>query len=508
MLKERHRIFVSILVGIDTLVIADAQLMTVVLGGDDATRLLLPPGLGAMATATASPGAHALANWSFVVPVVGGLVVTLLCMLVAGLYRPRRDRSFGGEIIDILKATVASCALLVIAFRVLAPLAGFNEPSGRLLLIHLATLTAFLAAHRFVFRLVLRRLRERGWNLRHVAIIGTGRLGQIACHTFARNSWTGIHCAYFVSHHDTTRRTTCLDHPVAGGLDDLETVLAARKVDGVVIALPQTRSYLIPNLLMRLERFPVEVRIIPDVSPKYMPLNLSISELDGMPVLAVRQSPLNGYAGLLKRGLDIVLSAAALIVFGVPMLLLALLVKLSSSGPVFFTQTRVGMGGKSFQLYKFRTMRWDPRPAVPSGQVQAIAATTRGRKGSPHGREAWTQRNDPRITPVGRWLRCCSLDELPQLLNILRGDMSLVGPRPERQDLLEHFREDWRGYMLRQNIKAGLTGWAQINGLRGDTSLRKRLQYDLYYIRNWSIMFDLRILLLTVIRGFRHPNAH
>jgi len=229
------------------------------------------------------------------------------------------------------------------------------------------------------------------------------------------------------------------------------------------------------------------VRIVPDIHPRYMLQNMAMSELDGMPVLSIRESPLHGVGGAAKRVIDLVGATFALAAFTPLMLLIALAVRLNSPGPVIFKQRRVSLGGESFDILKFRTMFYaedESRPAT------------------------WTGRNDPRVTTVGRWLRRTSLDELPQLLNVIFGEMSLVGPRPERPELIARFREDWRGYMLRQHVKAGITGWAQVNGLRGDTSLRKRLQLDLFYIRHWSLGFDLKILWLTVLRGFVHRNAH
>jgi lipopolysaccharide/colanic/teichoic acid biosynthesis glycosyltransferase len=197
-----------------------------------------------------------------------------------------------------------------------------------------------------------------------------------------------------------------------------------------------------------------------------------------------------------KRALDVAGSVGLLMAFGLPMLAIALAVRLSGGeGPVIFRQERMSLNGQRFKIFKFRTMRH------VDDERQVLRDAGRGT-------DAWTRRDDPRITAVGRFLRNTSLDELPQLFNVLLGEMSLVGPRPERPELIERFREDWRGYMLRQNVKAGITGWAQVNGLRGDTSLRKRLQYDLFYIRNWSFAFDLRILWLTLFRGFAHPNAH
>jgi exopolysaccharide biosynthesis polyprenyl glycosylphosphotransferase len=219
---------------------------------------------------------------------------------------------------------------------------------------------------------------------------------------------------------------------------------------------------------------------------------MMISELDGMPILSYRECPSAGLGGLTKRALDIAGSIGAMLLFSPVFIFTAMAVRLTSPGPVIFKQRRVSLGGRTFKIYKFRTMYHVQDE--DSGWSQL--------------RNKWTERDDPRITPIGRWLRRTSLDELPQLLNVLKGQMSLVGPRPERPELIARFREDWRGYMLRQHVKAGMTGWAQVNGLRGDTSLKKRLQYDLFYVRHWSFWFDVRILWLTVFRGFVHRNAH
>ena len=429
--------------------------------------------------------------------VLAGLPILLLGMGVAGLYKPRRDGSFFSEAADLSKAILLGWGMLIIGLLVVKPSFFQQHDPAFLVLIYPVILFLFLTIHRRIFRSVLHFFRKRGWNQRHFAIIGTGRLGQIAYHTFLRNSWTGINAAYFISHHDSTRREECLGKPVLGGLDDLNDILDNHPIDGVVIALPQSRSHMLPQLMMRLEGFAIDVRIIPDVRPRYMPINLSVHELDGMPILTMRQSPMLGYAALIKRTVDIIVSLFAIIFFGIPMALIAVLVKLTSRGPVIFKQTRVSVGGKVFIIYKFRTM-----------YINGDQHHTSTLDNNLHGKAVWTKRYDPRVTPIGKILRRMSLDELPQLFNVLIGNMSLVGPRPERLDLIDDFRKDWRGYMLRQNIKPGMTGWAQINGLRGDTSLRKRLQYDLYYIRHWSIGFDLRILWLTIFRGFRNPNAH
>jgi Undecaprenyl-phosphate glucose phosphotransferase len=353
-----------------------------------------------------------------------------------------------------------------------------------------------LLAWRYAFRTTLRALRRRGWNLRHVGIIGTGRLGQVVCHTLRRNSWTGIHPSFFISHHATTNRRTCMDLPVLGGLKDLEQLLDAQDVSGVFIAMPGRMTAALPDVLTRLSRYPVDVRVVPDMNPRFMPVNMAAGELEGMPILSVRESPIaGGWGRVAKRGLDLLGACLALVVFAVPMAIIAVAVRLSGPGPIVFRQERMSLNGQCFRIFKFRTMRHESAGTAPSAETD-------------RGRESWTQRDDPRITRVGRLLRRTSLDELPQLVNVLLGEMSLVGPRPERPELIEQFREDWRGYMLRQNVKAGMTGWAQVNGWRGNTSIEKRIEHDLYYIENWSLLLDVKILVLTLFRGFGQKHAY
>lgn len=224
-------------------------------------------------------------------------------------------------------------------------------------------------------------------------------------------------------------------------------------------------------------------------------INMSANEGYDMPVPSVRETPVSGWGTVAKRVLDLVGALILLAVFLVPMVVLGLLVYLcGGGGPVIFRQERMSLNGQRFRIFKFRTME----------SRNAKRATIRDVS---RGIEAWMTANDPRITAVGRFLRRTSLDELPQLFNVLLGDMSLVGPRPERPELFERFREDSPGYVLRHNAKAGMTGWAQVNGLRGGTSLRKQLQYDLFYIRNWSLLFDLRILWMALTRGLRRPRT-
>lgn len=481
MLREQHRFFLTVLVAADFVLIVLAGLAAYwvrfgLLSG------VLPADAGEMVTFRT----HAI-------PMAIAGPIMLAAMYWAGQYRPRRDERFHLEAIAIVKGVVVGVAGTVALFSVFQNvLFDGRHYSAWQFGIYGACTAGVLLAWRFGFRMSLRAIRRRGWNLRHVAIIGTGRLGQLVYHTLKRNSWTGINPVFFISHERATMRTRCLGLPVRGGLRDLERTLGEVEISGVFLALPGRLSAKVPKLIRRLERFPLDVRVVPDMNPKYMPINMAANEVDGMPVLSIRESPLSGWGRVAKRSVDLVGGVALLMIFAVPMIVIGLLVHFqggngADSGPVVFRQERMSLNGQRFKIFKFRTMKH-------------VDAERQALRDAGKGTEAWTKENDPRITGIGRFLRRTSLDELPQLFNVILGEMSLVGPRPERPELIEQFRENWRGYMLRQNVKAGMTGWAQVNGLRGNTSLRKRLQYDLFYIRNWSLAFDLRILWMTIFR--------
>lgn len=525
LLKQQHQLFVGLLAFADAVVITLATLCAWLV------RWAMLRGEGVQAWLPQS--------WEHLPKealVLYSVPITLLAMRWMGLYRARRDRTIADEVGQIFKTCLISLVAILAAAYVLESslflnkqmieLRGLRLDAGRVQLGSLMVLLPIsLSVERALFRLGLRSLRRRGWNLRHVVIIGTGRVAQIVARTFERNSWTGIKVRAFVSHQERTRRTECLGRPVAGGLAEIETILESERPDAVYVALPRSKAGEMSAVLARLERFPVDVRLVPDLNPRYLPQSMMVSELDGMPILSYRENPTSGFGGVSKRVLDVLGGIAALALFSPLMLVIAMLVRLSGPGPTMFKQRRVSVAGQVFDIYKFRTMYHveDEERTIASaagggggtggaggmgGAGGAHLAGDAGLAAGPSRVQGWTERDDPRITPIGRWLRRTSLDELPQLFNVLLGEMSLVGPRPERPELIERFREDWRGYMLRQHVKAGMTGWAQVNGLRGQTSLRKRLQYDLFYVKNWSLGFDLKILWLTVFRGFFHRNAH
>ena len=491
MLKRRHQLFVALFAAADGFMIAAASLLAWVF------RLQL----------RGDPVPEAWESYIKDPLLLFTVPLALAVMQALRLYAPQRDRSLILEQIQILKASAIATTCTVLFLWIVgndliqatnaAPINAPGTSTGASSLASIGParlqLGAFALAmpllvglQRLAIRLALRQFRRKGLNRRHVAIIGTGRLAQRVARTLERNSWTGLKVSYFISHHEQTNRAQCLDRPVVGGLADLKSLLTRHPVDAVYLALPGAQAGAVPELLRDLERFTVNVRYVPDVNPRYMPQQMHINQLEGVPILSYRENPTLGLGGITKRTIDIAGAITGLILLSPLLIAIAFAVKFTSPGRVLFKQSRVSIGSDEFKIYKFRTMRSDIT------------------EDEPH----WTQRDDPRVTRLGQFLRRTSLDELPQLFNVLRGEMSLVGPRPERPELIKKFRDKERGYVLRQHVKAGMTGWAQIHGLRGDTGLRRRLRYDLFYIRNWSLGLDIRILFATIIRGFVHRNAH
>jgi Undecaprenyl-phosphate glucose phosphotransferase len=245
--------------------------------------------------------------------------------------------------------------------------------------------------------------------------------------------------------------------------------------------LPLDEHVKMLNLVEATNREGVDVHVVPDLL-QFIALRARLENLDGVPIISLNDVPLRGLNSVLKRTIDVAISSTALLLLSAPFLLISALIRKTSSGPVFYTQERMGLDGKAFQVLKFRSMYQNAEEET--GPV-------------------WARENDPRCTPVGRWLRKLDLDELPQLWNVLRGDMSIVGPRPERPYFVDQFKHRIPQYMLRHKVKAGITGWAQVNGWRGNTSIEKRIEYDLYYIENWSVGLDIKIMWLTLLRGLQ-----
>jgi putative colanic acid biosynthesis UDP-glucose lipid carrier transferase len=342
------------------------------------------------------------------------------------------------------------------------------------------------AGLRISARLVLRMLRKRGRNLRHVAIVGAGELGRAIAERLEAAAWTGLNVVGFYDDDSAKHGTIIAGRRVLGAVDSLAADVATIGVDQVWIALPLRAEARIRDVLTSLREYPVEVRFVPDIYGFHL-LNHSVTDVAGLPVISLTETPMSGINRLIKAIEDYVLAAIGLLGLAPVFLLIALGVKLSSRGPVFYRQERITWNAERFNMLKFRTMPMQAETS--SGPV-------------------WSRHGECRATPFGAALRRFSLDELPQLINVLCGEMSLVGPRPERPEFVNQFRKQIPGYMQKHLVKAGISGWAQVNDLRGDSDLAKRIQYDLYYINNWSLWFDLRILVLTVLHVVRSRNAH
>ncbi len=326
-------------------------------------------------------------------------------------------------------------------------------------------------------------LQARGVGEDRVLIVGTGEVGRMILQKIVQSPGLGYRVVGLIDANSGPK--SVLGFPVLGKIDDIPQVIEHHRVDEVIIALPEASHQEILGIISRCEREKVGIHVFPDVF-QIMASEVSIDDLGGLPLLTVRDIALRGWRLTLKRAMDIVVSAIALVLLSPLMMLTALIIKLESPGPVFYIQERMGLDARPFPMIKFRSMRADAEADGPG----------------------WTTRDDPRRTRFGALIRRFSLDELPQFINVLVGDMSLVGPRPERPVYVEQFRQSIPRYMDRHREKAGITGWAQINGLRGDTSIAERTKYDLWYIENWSLSLDIKILLRTIFLIFRDRNAY
>jgi putative colanic acid biosynthesis UDP-glucose lipid carrier transferase len=428
-----------------------------------------------------------LGDWGmperYVVALIGLAVLCLVVFPFMGLYAPQRGVSLFNEVRRLVNAWLM-LASVWFAFLFLSKLgAEFSRVwSAYWIVFGFATHLAF----RTGLRLVLRALRRRGRNLRHIVIAGAGALGREIALRLRQTPWSGFVVRGFYDDKPELSGQTVEGVPVLGSLGELANDLEKDPLDQVWIALPLGAERRIKELLDALQRHSVQVRLVPDIF-NFTLLHHSFSEIAGLPVINLTDSPLEGRNLALKNIEDFVLSALITLLASPLLLLIALGVKLSSPGPVFYRQERVTWNGGRFRMFKFRTMAVDAEAV--SGPV-------------------WAHPAERRATRFGAFLRRWSLDELPQMINVLRGEMSIVGPRPERPEFVERFKHEIPRYMQKHLVKAGITGWAQVNDLRGHTDLERRIEYDLYYIENWSVWFDLRIMVLTIVHVLRSRNAY
>lgn len=409
------------------------------------------------------------------------LVITTFVFRMSGLYQSHRLTTRGDEIFRIFQATGLSMLLLVAVtyfFR--------DDRYSRLTLVLFGVTSFFiLASTRTVARNFIAEARRRGFNSRTALVVGAGSLAAELIRRFETHREYGIRVLGCLSKNEQKVGRSLAGATVLGTYADLGAIVDQRQVDQVYIALPLGQQKLVRELLETLSTSTADVKVVPDLF-QYMTLHGGVEDVDGMPVVALRHGPVHGWDAVAKRAFDLVFGSLILLLVSPIMAVTALLVRLSSPGPIFYAQERMGLDGRVFKILKFRSMRID--------------AETSGAK--------WATSGDDRTTPIGKFIRKYSIDEFPQFFNVLSGDMSLVGPRPERPVFIEKFKHQIPNYSLRHKVKAGVTGLAQVEGWRGSTSLEKRIERDLYYIEHWSIWLDFKILVRTAFGGFLSKNAY
>jgi exopolysaccharide biosynthesis polyprenyl glycosylphosphotransferase len=428
-----------------------------------------------------SPGTGAAPDWIAFAPMLLTMMMSLVSVyFFYKLYHQRRGESRIDELYKLIPATsigvIVATAVVTVLYR--------DLEYPRLLLVYIWLFTLlFVAVERLLFGMLRSLAYARGWGALRVLLVGAGESGIMILEKIRSSPRLGYHPVAFLD--DELVGKQVLGLPVVGRTEDLGQAVRELRIDEVIIALPDAPHQQILSIVSKCEDGSVSIKVFPDVF-QIMASEINIGDLSGLPLLAMRDVALRGWRLTLKRAVDLVLSGIFLVFASPFMLLIALLVKLDSRGPALFTQVRMGLDAKPFPIFKFRSMRMDAEKDGPG----------------------WTTPDDPRVTRLGRFLRRTSLDEFPQFINVFLGHMSLVGPRPEQPAFVEQFRELVPRYMERHREKAGITGWAQVNGLRGDTSISERTKYDLYYIENWSLWFDFKILILTALKFFRDRSAY
>ena len=474
MIKDNQRAFNQIHILLDAILIAGCYLLSYVLRFDLLTAFeffAIEPAIGF----------YSIEHYaSYLIYLVPGYLVLYSTM---GLYRPKRGRMIFN---DFSKAVQANVLGLLYFNFILNFIERDANISRKFMILFILLNTAVCFLFRYVLDRILRALRRRGKNIKHVLIVGYSHAAEGYIDRIRANPQWGYYV--YGSLDDYMENGTMYKKiPVVGTIHELEAFLGEHHFDEIAIAISMNHYDMLPAIVGLCEKSGIHTKFIPDYR-NIVPTNPVIEDLAGLPAINIRNVPLtNLWNRIVKRSVDLIGSMLAIVIFSPVMLVTAILIKLSSPGPVLFKQTRVGLNNKEFTMYKFRSMVVQPESKE---------------------KKAWTTAGDVRVTKVGRFIRKTSIDELPQLFNVFIGNMSLVGPRPERPFFVAKFKEEIPRYMIKHQVRPGMTGWAQINGYRGDTSIRKRIEHDLYYIENWKLGLDIRILILTVFKGFISPNAY
>jgi exopolysaccharide biosynthesis polyprenyl glycosylphosphotransferase len=430
-------------------------------------------------------------QYLMLMPFIGLLVPA--AFQLQGVYRLRRGRSRVDEFFSVFVGSIVAVVIgiggtLYVQTYYLSEAAkdrGLLEISQPVWALFLVLNVLFTYLLRAGVRQFFERRFRNGVGLKRVLIAGAGDLARVVADKILEHTELGFRVVGFVDDKSTGDHIGYRGLPILGTLGETPDVCKQENIDQIYIALPLDEHVKMLGLIEYASREFIDVHVVPDLL-EFLTLRARLEDLDGVPIISIHEVPLRGINAVIKRMIDIGLSASVLLLLSIPFALIALLIKKSSPGPAFYRQERMGLDGKAFHVWKFRSMPMDAEEVT--GPI-------------------WARDDDPRATNVGRWLRKLDLDEMPQFWNVLMGDMSIVGPRPERPFFVEQFKHRIPQYMLRHKVKAGITGWAQVNGWRGNTSLEKRIEYDLYYIENWSVGLDIKIMWLTVFRGFQKTTS-
>jgi Undecaprenyl-phosphate glucose phosphotransferase len=400
----------------------------------------------------------------------------------AHLYTPKRGKRRWIEIFNIIVANTFGIAFFS-SFLYITK----EKDISRYFLGFFFSLNIILSiAARMILAQALRIARRKGYNLKHVLLVGYGHAAEAYIDRIFANPQWGYYI-HGILDDNMEVGTMYKKIPVIGSITHLESFLSKMTLDEIAITLSVNEYEKLENIVAICEKSGVHTKFVPDYY-SFIPTTPYTEDLYGLPVINIRNVPLsNTYNRIIKRIVDIIGALFALLLFSIPMLIVSIIIKITSPGPVIFSQVRIGKHNKEFKMYKFRSM-----------EIQADHEE----------KKAWTTKSDPRVTGIGKFIRKTSIDEFPQFYNVLKGDMSLVGPRPERPFFVDKFKEEITRYMIKHQVSPGLTGWAQINGYRGDTSIRKRIDHDLYYIENWTLGLDFKIMFLTIFKGFINKNAY
>lgn len=398
------------------------------------------------------------------------------------MYTPKRMQGRRLELSNIIKANTIGMFLFVGVLYLVKQI----DFSRHVIFIFYVVNIFLETLSRNLIRLGLRQMRSKGYNQKHVLLVGYSRAAEEYIDRILANPQWGYKVRGILDDH-IEAGTEYKGIKVLGRIANLMVILPQNHLDEIAITLGLNEYYRLEQIVALCEKSGVHTKFIPDYN-RIIPTKPYTEDILGLPVINIRYVPLsNTFNALIKRIMDLGGALAAIVLFSPVMLFSVIMIKLTSPGPLIYKQERVGLHNRNFMMYKFRSMDVQP----PEEE-----------------KKAWTVKDDPRVTNFGKFMRKTSIDELPQLFNVLRGEMSLVGPRPERPFFVEKFREEIPRYMIKHQVRPGLTGWAQVNGYRGNTSIRKRIEYDLYYIENWTIGLDINILFLTVFKGFVNKNAY